>query len=142
MIRKYEAGDTDALVAVWESASSVAHPFLTDEFMAREAACLRTQHLPNAETWVLENEGSPVGFIALIGDEIGGLFLEPSHHGRGLGKALVDHAASIRKNLHVEVFARNVVGRRFYDRYGFVEAARYRHEESGEMILRLTRPSR
>ena len=140
-IRKYRPEDTDALVAIWESANSLAHPFLSEAFVAGEATSIRKQHLPNAETWVLRHDGDTVGFIALVGDEIGGLFLEPSHHGQGLGRALVDHAASIKDNLYVEVFEKNVIGRRFYDRYGFVEVNRYLHGASGEMTLRLTLPT-
>ena len=105
--------------------------------MAQETNNLRTLYLPNAETWVLEDNETPIGFIALIGDEIGGLFLEPSLHGRGLGKTMVDHAVDIKGPLRVEVFERNAIGRRFYERYGFVEVGQYRHEASGEMTLKL-----
>lgn len=137
MIRKFQPSDTEALVAIWQSASSLAHPFLDEAFVAQEAVNLRTLHLPNAETWVLVEEDQPIGFVALVGDEIGGLFLEPSHHGKGLGRALVDHVVAIRNGLFVEVFEQNKIGRRFYDRYGFVEVGRYLHDASGESILRL-----
>ena len=141
MIRKFQAKDTDAVIAIWQSASSLAHAFLSEDFVAQETNNLRTIYLPNAETWVLEDKETPVGFIALIGDEIGGLFLQPSHHGRGLGRTLVDHAVDIRGPLRVEVFVRNAIGRRFYERYGFVEVGQYRHEASGEMTLKLALPS-
>jgi putative acetyltransferase len=118
MIRKYQPEDTDALVAIWQSASALAHRFLDEAFLTQEEVNLRQKHLPNAETWVLEDGGNPAGFIALIGDEIGGLFLDPSLHGRGFGKALVDYAVEIKGPLHVEVFEKNEIGRRFYDRYG------------------------
>ena len=140
MIRKYRTADTDALVAIWKSASALAHSFLDDAFVAREAEALRTQHLPNAETWVLEDDGVIVGFIALVGDEIGGLFLDPAAHGKGLGKAMVDHVVELKGPLHVEVFEKNEIGRRFYSRYGFIEIDRYRHEASGETTLRLKLP--
>ncbi len=141
MIREFQTKDTDALIAIWRSASSLAHPFLNEAFVAQEANNLRTLYLPNAETWVLEDNETPIGFIALIGDEIGGLFLEPSLHGRGLGKTMVDHAVDIKGPLRVEVFERNAIGRRFYERYGFVEVGQYRHEASGEMTLKLALPS-
>lgn len=141
MIRKFHPNDTDALVAIWNAASSLAHPFLKKSFLAREADNVRTLHLPSAETWVLEDDGHPVGFIALVGDEIGGLFLDPSRHGQGLGKALVDHAVANKGPLRVEVFEKNTIGRRFYDRYGFVEVGRYLHVESGETTLQLRLPS-
>tara|TARA_S200002703_G_scaffold146461_1_gene141526 strand:- start:12 stop:458 length:447 start_codon:yes stop_codon:yes gene_type:complete len=141
MIRQYQSDDTDALASIWWSASVLAHPFLSNGFMAQEDENLRNLYLPNAETWVLEQTEKPVGFIALIDAEIGGLFLCPSCHGQGLGKMLVDHAANLKGPLSVEVFERNHIGRRFYDRYGFSETGRYRHEASREITLRMTMPS-
>ena len=141
MIREFRAEDTDAVVAIWLSASALAHPFLSDAFIKQEEENLRTLYLPNAETWVFEVDGAPVGFVALVGDEIGGLFLDPSHHGKGIGKAMVDHAATLRDQLRVEVFERNAIGRRFYERYGFVEEGSYRHDESGEITLQLVLPA-
>ena len=53
---------------------------------------------------------------------------------------MVNHAASIHGNLRVEVFAKNTMGRRFYERYGFVEGERYTHQESGEVTVKLAMP--
>ena len=83
MLRKFQPEDTDAVVSIWRAASSVAHPFFTEEFTEQEADNLRNIYVKNAETWVLEDRDTTVGFIALIEDEIGGLFLDPSLHGRG-----------------------------------------------------------
>lgn len=141
MIRQYQSGDTDALASIWRAASALAHPFLSDIFMAQEDENLRKIYLPNADTWLLEQAEAPVGFIALIGTEIGGLFLHPACHGKGLGKMLVDHAAGLKGPLSVEVFERNAIGRLFYDRYGFAETSRYRHDASGEMTLRMSMTS-
>lgn len=141
MIRQYQPEDSDALIAIWQSANAMAHPFLDAAFVAQVAKDMRALYLPNAETWVLENQGKLVGFIALIGDEIGGLFLEPAVHGQGLGRALVDHAVDLKGPLRVEVFEKNAIGRRFYDRYGFAETERYIHDISGEMTLKMALPS-
>ena len=141
MIKKYRTEDTDALVLIWQSANALAHSFLADDFVAQVAQDMRNIYLPNAETWVLEQDDKPLGFIALVGDEIGGLFLEPSFHGRGFGKALTDHAVALHGPLRVEVFEKNVIGRRFYDRYGFVETSRYVHEDSSEETLKMAMPS-
>lgn len=138
MIRRYQSEDTDALIAIWQKANDVAHPFLPDEFVAQVARDMRAIYLPNAETWVLEHDGKPAGFIALVGTEIGGLFLDPAMHGRGLGKAMMDHAARNHGPLTLEVFEQNSVGRKFYDRYGFIETGRYTHEPSGEVTIKMT----
>ena len=141
MIRQYREDDTDALVSVWREANSLAQPFLSEAFVAQVTEDIRNIYLPNVETWVAEDNGNPVGFISVIGDEIGGLFLHPSFHGKGFGSALVDHAAGLHGPLRVEVFEQNAVGRRFYDRYGFLETERYDHAPSGEVIIKMVMSS-
>ena len=141
MIRKYQSQDTDALVSVWQKANALAHPFLAEDFVEQVAQDMRNIYLPNAETWVLEEDGQPAGFIALIGDEIGGLFLDPSLQGKGFGRAMVDHAAALKGPLRVEVFKENAIGRHFYECYGFVFVGEYRHEASGELTLKMAMPS-
>lgn len=121
VIREYTSHDTDRLIVVWQLANSLAHPFLTEAFVNQVAIDIRSLYLPNADTWVLEEDNILVGFIALIGDEIGGLFLDPIHHGKGLGRLMVDHAVDLKGQLRVEVFERNEIGRRFYNCYGFKE---------------------
>ncbi|WP_246079543.1 GNAT family N-acetyltransferase [Parasedimentitalea maritima] len=96
-------------------------------------------HFQNiAETYIAELSGQPVRFVALMGNEIGGLFLHPSYHGRGIGKALVDKAVEVRGELHLEVFKANPVGRRFYQKYGFVEGAEKMDPFFGHWVLELT----
>tara|TARA_R110002124_G_C8949992_1_gene513263 strand:- start:2289 stop:2747 length:459 start_codon:yes stop_codon:yes gene_type:complete len=141
MIRAYEPQDADALVAIWEEANTLAHPFLPPEFVAQVKSDLRTLYLPNAETWVMESQGRPIGFVAMIGTEIGGLFLDPAQHGKGFGRAMVDHVAAIKGPLQVEVFRDNQIGRRFYERYGFALVAEARHEPSGQISHTMAMPA-
>ncbi len=135
VIRRFQPEDTDAVVDAWRRASALAHPFLSDEFVVEEERRTREVYLPRAETWVAEVQGRPVGFVALVGDEIGGLFVDPAFHGQGLGRALVDKAVELRGAVRVEVFTANTIGRRFYAAYGFVGEEECRHEETGEMLL-------
>jgi len=99
---------------------------------------MRNIYLTFAETWVMEADNAVVGFIALIENEIGGLFLDPGFHGQGLGRALVDKAVAEKGPLKVEVFKENRVGRRFYDAYGFREIEEFIHEATGQATLRMT----
>ncbi len=140
MIREYTSNDTDALIAIWEPANALAHPFLASEFVAFVKDAMRNMYLPNAETWVAEENGKPIGFIAMIGNEIGGLFLDPAHHGHGHGRAMVDHVVGLKGPLRVEVFKDNKVGRPFYERYGFEFVEEYLHEQSGALTLKMTMP--
>jgi putative acetyltransferase len=138
VIRKYEQADCDAVIEVWSAASSAATPFLSEEFLAEERERIRTIWLPKAQTWVIESSKNMVGFISLIGNEVGALFVHLDFQGRGLGRALMDHAASMHDELFLDVFEDNFLGRRFYDRYGFTFVHKHIHEPSGHMQIRLS----
>jgi hypothetical protein len=49
----------------------------------------------------------------------------------------MDHARALRGELEVEVFTANVLGRAFYERYGFELVSRRLHETTGLEIRRL-----
>ena len=136
-IRPYEKPDLLALLTAWESASRLAHPSLSEEFLIQERKNIQDLYLPNADTWVAEVDDTVVGFISLVGNEVGGLFLHPDHHGKGIGRALMDKARSLHNHLELEVFVNNRIGRNFYARYGFVLMEEKIHAETGLQILRL-----
>lgn len=137
MIRAYEDRDLNELLDVWYSASQVGHPFLDERFLENERRAIATVYLPNSETWVYEQDGHVVGFIAVHDDEVGGLFVDASVHRQGIGRALMDHTVRTRRCLKLEVFEKNQVGRRFYEKYGFVQVGEYLHDETGCVMLRL-----
>lgn len=137
MIRSYERDDLEDLLDTWYAASQVAHPFLTEEFFAVERENIPQIYLPMADTFVYEKDGRIVGFIALIGNEVGAVFVHPEFHSQGIGRALMNHARDLRGNLEVEVFKANRIGRDFYRRYGFSFMEEHIHEETGEPLLRL-----
>lgn len=136
-IRQYQDTDLKSVLDSWENASNLAHPFLTPEFQAKVRHDIPNLYLPNADTWVAEEEGMVIGFIALLGHEVGALFIEPDYHGKGAGKALMDKAVDIYKNIELEVFKENPIGRKFYTRYGFQQIAETLHSETGHPVLRL-----
>lgn len=119
MIRPYQASEKDVILHIWKTASTIAHPFLSAEQVAEAEAMIRDQFLDMAEVWVAEADQSPVGFIALIEAEVGGLFVLPDHQGQGHGKRLLDLAVAKRGGLTLGVFAQNQQARAFYEAYGF-----------------------
>jgi len=137
VIRPYSEDDLADVLDAWYRASLVAHSFLSDEFLARERQEMADRWLPVAETTVYEHDGRVVGFISMIGNEVGGLFVDPDHQSRGIGRALMDHARGSRPFLELSVFEANETGRRFYDRYGFATVGRVMNEEAGHPELRM-----
>jgi putative acetyltransferase len=137
VIRQYTNSDLDDVLSSWENTQTLAHPFLPEAFQKQEKKNIRELYLPNADSWVAELDSQVVGFIALIGNEIGGLFVQPTHHGKKLGKLLVDKAQELQGDLEVEVFVKNDIGRNFYSQYGFKLVEDKVHEPTGEQLLRL-----
>lgn len=136
-IRRCGPRDREAVLEVWDEASRIAHAFLPEDFFAREREAIRSAYLPKAETWVLEDGGRVAGFISLLDDFVGGLFVRPGLQGRGIGRRLLDHARATRPRLEVEVFEANATGRAFYEAYGFAVVDARQHRETGHTLLRM-----
>ena len=105
--------------------------------MAQERKNIPEIYLPNADTWVVEIDGQVAGFIALIGNEVGAIFLQPEHQGKGVGRLMMEKAQALHGDLEVQVFVNNLIGLEFYLRYGFQLMAEKTHEQTGEQLLRL-----
>lgn len=141
LIREYQPADCDDVLRVWASASALAHPFLSEEFLELERHNIPDVYLPNAETWVWEADGHVVGFISLLGNEVGAIFVDPAFHRFGIGRALIDRARALRGELEVEVFERNLQGRAFYAKLGFELTHRKVHDQTGFELMRLRLPA-
>lgn len=137
MIRPYQESDVGDIIEVWYQASLVAHPFLSEDFLAEEERKIRAVYLPNTQTWVYEEQGKLVGFISLIDNEVGAIFVHPLLQRRGIGRALMDKACSLHETVELDVFEANSIGRTFYSKYGFVPIRQFTHDETGEPMIRL-----
>ena len=136
-IRHYKETDLQAVLNSWEIATRLVHEFMSDEFITQGLKDIEKIYLPNTDTWVVEFNGEVKGFIALMGNEVGALFLEPEYHGVGAGKALMNKAQELHGGLEVEVFKTNSMGRKFYTKYGFKLLKETLHEPTGQQVLRL-----
>ena len=137
IIRQYCELDLNDILSLWENASKLAHPFLTREFLDKERCNIPNVYLPNADTWVAEISERVIGFISLLGNEVGAIFVEPEYHGNGVGRALMDKAQQLHNDLEVEVFEANSIGRKFYSKDGFEQLLKTIDEETGNKVLRL-----
>ena len=141
IIRPAGPADTDAVIEVYLAATIPGQDFLPESFWRGGVDEIRTELMPQAETWVVEDRGDVVAFVAVLGDLIGGLFTLPEHQGRGLGTALVEHVAARHDPLFVEVFEANNAAREFYEHRGFVEDERTIEATSGlpQLVMRMER---
>ncbi len=145
LIRDYDPSrDLEPCLAIWRRGSEVGHPFIDASALDADAALVRERYMPAAAIRVAEAEGRQVGFIALLGSFIGGLFVDPAAHGRGIGRLLVLDALAKQPCLDVEVYETNVGARAFYARLGFRETGRRETDDQGRpwplLRLRLDAP--
>ena len=96
---------------------------------------------------VHDASGSVVGFLMWGVDDadgscwLGGILVDATHQGRGLGRAAVVHALSLlrtetgRTEFALSYQPENVVARQLYASLGFVETG---EEQDGEVVARLS----
>jgi putative acetyltransferase len=133
-IRSYAPDDQDHLVEIWERASRVGHPFLTEQDLQEQKILVREVYLPSTENWVAFGSGKPLGFIGLIENFVGGLFVDPGAHKLGIGRSLIEHAAARKGVLQVEVYAKNDAALGFYQHMGFFEQGRRPVDDQGREL--------
>lgn len=143
-IRRARPADAPLLLALWERSVRATHHFVTDEDIALYRPLVeRFLADPSTDLWVIADAADvPLGFLALAGQAIDALFLEPSHRRRGFGRQLVAHAQHLRPGaLTVEVNEENESARRFYESLGFVVFRRSPIDDYGRPhpVLHLTR---
>ena len=123
LIRPYRSDDFEAVTVLWRCARERAFP----DFQSRKGhtfeedqAYFRDVILINNDVWVAEMDGRPVAFMAIAGDFIDQLFVDPDHQRCGLGKVLLDHARSLSPDhLWLYTLQINTNGRAFYEKNGF-----------------------
>lgn len=101
--------------------ASLELPEYREQLLAHpEVIHLPPAQIANGQVIVAEIDHHIVGFAAVVGGELDGLFVEPDLRGQGIGRDLVDAAthAARRKGLTVKVIA-SPGARRFYESCGF-----------------------
>jgi putative acetyltransferase len=121
LIRQSRPDDVAGLLEVWRRAVDATHHFLSAEDRAAIDLIVAKDYLPSADLLVaVDDEDKPVAFLGGSKREIESLFVDPSVHGRGVGRLLIDTFASRGSGpLTVDVNEQNAGARRFYERLGF-----------------------
>ncbi len=123
-LRTSTRADGQRVVSIWSDAVDATHHFLSaDDRVAigREVAAF----LPDLPLILAVDEADlAIGFMALSEGQIDALFVDPAHHGMGIGRALVEHAGETFPTLSVDVNEQNGRALSFYQRLGFSEIGR------------------
>ena len=123
-IRPSRPDEVDRLVEIWRRAVDATHHFLTAEDRLAIEAEVRA-FFPAAEFVVAcDAHDEPVGFMLMDGAHLEALFIDPDHHGEGLGKALLQSAIDRHETITTDVNEANSQALGFYKRMGFQATGR------------------
>jgi putative acetyltransferase len=141
-LRRYDAGDEAAAIALWLRSWQAAYPQL--DFAARLdwwRERWRSELVPSAEIVIAETDGELIGFVTvdprtLYLDQ---LVVAPQRWGSGVGAALIAEAKRLSPTgLDLDVNTDNARAIRFYDREGFVVSGAGVNTISGKPVHRMS----
>ena len=123
MIRRMATDESIAVADVWHRAGLAEYTYLPtwQAFPLIEARrVFRDVILARCEIWVAVEEDVPVGYLALDGNYIDRLYVDPDHQHKGWGRALLEQAMRVRpQGLELHTHQANRRARDFYEHHGF-----------------------
>lgn len=126
--------DYERLTAIWEAAVRATHHFLAESDIQMFRPLVQGGYLP-AAPWLRvarDDEGQLLGFVGVEHGKVEMLFVDPARHGRGVGRALLQHAMAQAGAHSVDVNEQNPGALAFYLRMGFVQAGRSERDGLGK----------
>ena len=141
-LRRYDAGDEAAAIALWLRSWQAAYPQL--DFVARLdwwRERWRTELVPSAEIVIAETDGEVIGFVTvdprtLYLDQ---LVVAPPRWGSGVAAVLIAAAKRLSPTgLDLDVNTDNARAIRFYGKEGFVVSGKGVNPVSGKPLHRMT----
>lgn len=137
-LRPLRRTDLDAISVIHVAACRIAYAFMDWGYSLAE---VRAWYAGKLGEWdwavVAEREAGVAGYLAMSGQHIDQLFVDPPAQGAGVGGTLL--AAALGRGLRpltLDVFEANLPARRFYGRRGFREVDRRFNEQDQAVQLR------
>ena len=118
-VRAYELGDWDAIARIHDAArmDELRESVGTEAFLTLEQTAAN-EGLFDGAVWVAEDADVVVGFVAIRGDEVTWLYVDPSRYRQGVGRTLLRHAVATGGR-EVEVLDGNTAALSLYRSEGF-----------------------
>lgn len=120
MIRKLRESDLSAVMKIWLDTNIKSHNFVSKEYWTSNYEMVK-EILPKSEIYVYEEDDTNLidGFIGLLDSYLAGLFVKDTTQSKGIGKQLLDYAKSIKSEMTLSVYQKNIRAVHFYQREQF-----------------------
>lgn len=118
MVRNFKNADIDKIMEIWLNSNIEAHNFIDKSYWKKNFEMVKNA-LPQAEIYIYEENNNIMGFVGLVENYIAGIFVEKNFRREGTGKKLLDYIKSIKNNLTLNVYEKNIGAVKFYKREGF-----------------------
>jgi GNAT superfamily N-acetyltransferase len=124
-LEEFKPADAGELVSMWRESFEHGVGIVDPHPIEEQERYLLEEVIPKNDVRVARLDGRIVGFVAATPESVAQLYVRKGFHRRGIGTRLLDWAKS-RSNgsLRLFTFERNAGARAFYERHGFVIAAR------------------
>ncbi|RYG32870.1 MAG: acetyltransferase [Burkholderiales bacterium] len=130
-IRPSTVEDGARVVEIWRGAVHATHDFLTPADLAEIDAQVE-EFLPKTPLLLaVSDEDRPVAFMGMTEHKVDALFIDPTLRGGGIGRLMIEHAATLYASLTVDVNEQNAQAVGFYERMGFVRTGRSDTDDQG-----------
>ena len=125
---------------MWRGAVLATHDFVSAKDLEYFDNVVQNTYLPKVRVVVaVDDDDMPVGFMGMTGSNIDTLFVDPDHHGRGVGRSLItDARRRFPAGLTVDVNEQNTRALGFYEHLGFRRIRRSPVDGSGKPYPLLT----
>ena len=132
LITECNAEDFSAMLDVWESSVRASHDFLTSS-QIDDLKPIVPSAFESADkiAGVRDSAGNVVGFVGVEGNKLEMLFISPTQQGKGIGRALVEHARIELGAKLVDVNEGNEEAKSFYERLGAYQIGRSETDDYG-----------
>ncbi|WP_341351895.1 acetyltransferase [Stutzerimonas kirkiae] len=124
-IRTALALEFAVITDIWEASVRATHDFLLEDDLCELRPRILEDWLPAVNVMVFVGDNAEIlGFTGVSGEKLEMLFIAPEARGKGVGKALLDHAVSVLAVRLVDVNEQNDLALGFYRHMGFEVFAR------------------
>ena len=112
--------DLSAVMKIWLDTNIKSHNFVSKEYWTSNYEIVK-EILPKSEIYVYEEDDTNLidGFIGLLDSYLAGLFVKDTAQSKGIGKQLLDYAKSIKSEMTLSVYQKNIRAIHFYQREQF-----------------------